>query len=453
MINPSVKVSRILHAGYLFQNENTSIAFDPIFENPFSKNCYAFPSVQFDHKIIRHISLSAVFISHHHDDHCSLESLALLDRKTPIYIYCQFEELLDWIRQLGFVHVTHLNLNEPVLIDSFTVTPLPALDQEVDCVFHIHIAGLNILNVVDSWLPEQTMKYLTTIPSWQMILWPFQMMREVEVLSPHRTKTPPPDYPEEWSEQLKALQPYFVVPSSCQFMHEKWSWYCKSFFSMSYKTFSLWINNILAKTKVVRLNPGDTVLLSQDSVSVEKPLAWIIPNGNQNLDYEFDPDAQPQSTAEIATHFPPINENQKKTVLDFCKNTIIERYKEIGPPQDIYFQKKRHWRLSVFDHQGDAHCFFYEIQDENMRQIDSVVNHLNWTTEVPISTLYGALALGEALSSMYIRINPDTFDALTEHELENVDLLEDPLVRTLFNGIFCSYQKAQLEKLLKTPNN
>ena len=79
-----LKISRILHAGYLFECSDVSIAFDPIFENPFSKNCYAYPNVQFNHEKIRNLRLDAVFISHYHDDHCSLESLVLLSKETPI---------------------------------------------------------------------------------------------------------------------------------------------------------------------------------------------------------------------------------------------------------------------------------------------------------------------------------------------------------------------------------
>ena len=79
-----MKISRILHAGYVFECDGTRILFDPVFENPFSRNCHAFPDVRFDLAAIRGLRPDAVFISHFHDDHCSMESLDLLDRATPI---------------------------------------------------------------------------------------------------------------------------------------------------------------------------------------------------------------------------------------------------------------------------------------------------------------------------------------------------------------------------------
>mgnify|MGYP003458213791 CR=1 FL=1 len=128
----SLKISRIVHAGYVFECQDTLIAFDTIFENPFSSNCHAFPDVTFDHEQIRRVPFDAVFISHFHDDHCSLDSLNLLDRATPLYIYCIYDELFAMIRELGFVHVHKLETNVPVRVGPFEVIPREAIDTDVD---------------------------------------------------------------------------------------------------------------------------------------------------------------------------------------------------------------------------------------------------------------------------------------------------------------------------------
>ena len=211
-------VSRILHAGYVFECDGTRIAFDTIFENPFSRNCHAFPDLRFDHALIRRQRFDAVFISHFHDDHCSLESIDLLDRATPLYIYCLFDELFDMVRRLGFSQVHALRLNDPVKVGSFEVVPREAMDIDVDSMFQVKAAGLNVLNVVDSWIDDATLAQLVAEGPWDMVLWPFQTMRELEVLAPSRALAAPPELPEEWLVQLKALAPRYVVPSSCQFL-------------------------------------------------------------------------------------------------------------------------------------------------------------------------------------------------------------------------------------------
>ncbi|MEG0043528.1 MAG: MBL fold metallo-hydrolase, partial [Massilia sp.] len=137
MTTPGLTISRILHAGYVFACEGATIAFDTIFENPFSRNCHAFPDVRFDVAAIRRQHFDAVFISHFHDDHCSLDSLDLLDRATPLYIYCIFDALFEMVRQLGFTHVHPLRLNTPVTVGPFTVTPREAMDVDVDSMFQV----------------------------------------------------------------------------------------------------------------------------------------------------------------------------------------------------------------------------------------------------------------------------------------------------------------------------
>lgn len=442
-----IKVSRILHAGYVLECDGTRIAFDTIFENPFSKNCYAFPAIRFDEEQIRQLQFDAVFISHFHDDHCSLESLNLLSRETPIYIYCIFEELLEWIRQLGFKNVHSLVLNESVHVGSFEVIPRRALDVDVDSLFQIKAADLQILNVVDSWIDEETLKLLKNQNSWDMILWPFQTMRELEVITPSQSKPAPWGLPEEWIEQLTALNPKFVVPSSCQFQQESWSWYNHAFFPISYSRFQKEVESFLPQTKVVRLNPSVSVFLEKDQINSAEPLPWIIPEGLQEVDYDYRRDLVPPSTAEVAKHFPEISSEQRAHLDDYCQKGLIKRFKEVESDLDIYFEEPRWWQLGLYDHQGELTRYFYWIKGRNIVLKEDLGGPLAWTTEVPMAKVIGALESGETLTSMYMRINDQKFQSEIESEIREVDIAEDPLVRCLFRGVFGAYQLNQLRRI------
>ncbi|UUZ48321.1 hypothetical protein LP420_36535 [Massilia sp. B-10] len=193
--------------------------------------------MRFDVQQIREVRFAAVFISHFHDDHCSMESLDLLDRATPIYLYCQFAQLFDMIVALGFTDVRALRTDLPVQLGPFAVTPREALDADVDSMFQIRAGGMNVLNVVDSWIAPVALAQLAGEGPWDMVLWPFQTMREVEVLSPSRADAGPPVLLTEWFDQLRVLDPRYVVPSSCQFVQEPWSWYNQAFFPISYRQF------------------------------------------------------------------------------------------------------------------------------------------------------------------------------------------------------------------------
>ena len=443
-------ISRILHAGYVFECEGSRIAFDTIFENPFSRNCHAFPQVAFDRDKIRQLRFDAVFISHFHDDHCSFESLALLDRATPLYIYCIFDELFAMVRELGFVNVQALRIDTPVTAGAITVTPRIAMDPDVDSMFQVEAAGLKVLNVVDSWIDPDTLPALAAHGPWDMVLWPFQTMREMEVLSPSRASPAPATVPAEWIEELTALAPRFIVPSSCQFLQESWSWYNHSFFPISYRQFEAEIGAALPQARVVRMNSSVTMRLDADGLRPAAPLDWVLPVGEQDVDYDYDPQAVPPATSEIARRFPALTHDQAARVVDYCRAGLLDKYRGMELPEDSFFEQPRLWRLSVFDHEGAETRYHYRVQGDSIDLADAAAP-LSWMTETPAAKLYAALELGESLTSMYMRINDTRFDDATEADLDTAELVDDPLIRCLFNDAFGAYQAAQLRRLKESP--
>lgn len=445
-----IKISRILHAGFVFKCNETEIAFDPIFENPFSRNCYAFPSIYFDDEKIKSLKFDAIFISHFHDDHCSLESLNLLDRNTPIYMYCQFEEIFDILNQLGFKKVIPLKIDESVFVGPFEVTPRRALDSDVDSLFQIKAVGLNILNVVDSWIDEETLAQLARMSPWDMVLWPFQTMREIEVISPSQSDPATGLIPSEWVDQLKILNPLFIVPSSCQFILESWSWYNQAFFPISYAGFKKQIKVILPSTDVLQLNPSVSIKLSKNLISSDSPLNWIIPIGEQDVDYTYNPDILPPATSDIAKNFPALSEMQTEIIYTFCRTELVEKFNSLEPSDEIYFKHLCFWQLSLYNHLGHIINFNYLIKNNKIQLLEDLHQPLSWSTEVPILKVHAALTEGESLTSMYIRINDKIVDRDIRSKIKNIDITEDPLIRCLFTGGFANYQKAQLRKIFKT---
>jgi hypothetical protein len=446
----SLTISRILHAGYVFECGGTRIAFDPIFENPFSRNCHAFPDVRFDLEQVRQLEFAAVFISHFHDDHCSLESLDLLDRATPIYLYCLFDELFAMIRELGFEQVHQLRTNEPVQAGPFTVTPREALDAEVDSMFQIEAAGLKVLNVVDSWIAPPTLAELARCAPWDMVLWPFQTMREIEVIAPLRADHSAPEIPEEWIDQLKALAPRYVVPSSCQFVQEAWSWYNHAMFPISYRQFGAAVEAAMPATQVVRLDPSVSFVLDAHALTAAPPLSWVLPVGEQDVDYDYWPDAAPPKTADIARRFDALTDAQTELVIAWCRAGMLDKYRSMELPEESWFDQPRHWRLAVYDHTGAMVHFDYRVEVDSIEP--SGDGPISWLTEVSVAKIYAALALGESLTSMYVRINDAVFDAGIEEEIGSADVVDDPLIRCLFNDAFGAYQAAQLRRLKSTPD-
>jgi len=435
----ALKISRILHAGYLFETEHAQILFDPIFENPFSRNCYAYPNVEFDIQKIQQLKPDAIFISHHHDDHCSFDSLKLLNRDIPIYMYCVHTEMFSLLRELGFKNVFSLKLDESIKLADLEVIARRALDADVDSLFQVKSQGLNILNVVDSWIDDETLSLLLNEPAWDLVMWPFQTMREVEVLSPSRYKAEPQTLPEEWLSQLAKLKPKNLIPSSCQFRMEDWSWYNEAFFPISYTQFNKEITTILPATKIIRLNPGKTISLDLNQVSEAAPLNWIKPVGEQNVEYKYNFSVVPQKISDIAKHFPELTSDEHSRLEKYCLLTLLKKFKDLGPAEDSYFIKSRNWQLSLFDQNGSVENYFYELKEENISILSEVPKIIDWVTEVSKFKFLAALETGESLTSMYLRVKCQN---------EAMDILQDPLIRCLFSEGFAEYQKFQLKKIL-----
>jgi L-ascorbate metabolism protein UlaG (beta-lactamase superfamily) len=462
-----IQVSRILHASYLFKSAETKILFDPLFESPFSVSCHSFPRVEFDRSAIKDLNVDAVFISHYHDDHCSFESLNLLKRETPIYIYCVHEEMLALIRELGFQSVTALDLNLSVRVGDFEVIPRRAVDTDVDSIFEIHASGLKILNVVDSWIDEDTLAKLANRGPWDLVLWPFQTMLELDVLTPSKALSPSRSVPQEWLDQLRVLAPRYVVPSSCQFSFEEGSWLNTRYFPITYRKFIEDVEASLSDraTKVVRMDPASSWELGE-ALRPLNALDWIkrvdTADTAIEMDYEFQFDRPVPSSNEVAKRFAGLTAKDRQAALGYCRSGLIERFKTLGAPLDPFFQKPRAWVLRLFDNDGSETRFVYRLEsgDIELRSVavaeathDEDLSHtldgVAWVTELPLVKLYGALFEGESLTSMYVRINDVEFAPEVEDELRDVHVLNDPLLRCLFNDQFASYQRAQLERLVR----
>jgi hypothetical protein len=274
-------------------------------------------------------------------------------------------------------------------------------------------------------------------------------MREIEVLAPTRAEPAPPALPEEWLEQLQALDPRFVVPSSCQFQLEPWSWYNRAFFPISYARFTQEVRAVLPQARIVRMDPSVSMVLDPDGLHPAPPLDWVIPVGAQDVDYVYEGNADAPSTSDIARHFPSLSPDQWTRVLDFCRPGLAERYAALDDETD-YFDSPRIWQLSIHDHAGEVTRFRYRLSPGSAVPVDD--GPLGWTTDIPAVKLYAALELGESLTSLYmrindVRINDAVFDADTERDLAEADVIEDPLIRCLFNDGFGAYQRAQLRRL------
>lgn len=409
----SLRIARVLHAGYVFELAGTRVLFDPLFETPFSRNCHAFPDVRFDVARIREERFDALLISHYHDDHLSLESLDLIARTTPIYLYSVHEEFFALLREMGFREVHALDLNIPVKVGEIEVIPRPALDADTDSIFEVHADGRRILNVVDSWITDST---LARLPGpWDLVLWPFQTLREIEALCPALREPATGEVPSEWPAQWRVLNPRALVPSSCQFRFPPGSWLNHEYFPITYAGFARQVRAVLPEVQIVRMEPGEVWEWDAGQMRRCGRLPWVELLSSELVEYVYDPEGIPPSIGEIA---------RSLGALDPSTRTLIRQWVRAQN-----FAPNFSWRLMIYDETGTAEVFNFPegVEPEVL-------------TEIPALKLWAALKTGESLTSIHARVTP--------RELrEDFDPLEDPLLQALYRGDVGCYQRGQLRRL------
>ena len=184
--------------------------------------------------------------------------------------------------------------------------------------------------------------------------------------------------------------------------------------------------------------------MAQLQIDFVKSLPWIIPMGDQNVDYIYNTDLKIPLTAEIAKHFPGLNPDEKNKVDHFLLDEILQTYSSLDEIESDYFSKPRKWELRIFSADGHQKKYFYEILNGRLKIVsDDPLQPIGWLTEIAESKIFSALTDGESLTSLYVRVND--FECTAD-----VDATMDPLIRCLFNKNPDSYQKAQLIRLLRT---
>lgn len=446
----SLACHRLFHAGYQIQSPLALIWMDPILDNNFSVNVESYPQIKFEDSGVHHFPVEAVVISHIHDDHLSLTSLNKLKRNVAIYIYSPlYLKVIYLIKSLGFKEVYAIEPFESFNIKDIEIKVWPALDNEVDCLLSFHSQGFNILNVVDSWIPAGIINRLArTI--WDLVLWPFQYLRESEVLSPDRFNQVSHSILPEHLEQLSELTIYNLVMSSCQFRMQGSSWLNHKFFSLSYAQFASQLNDCCPKINIINLLPGQGLFfLPKQVVSWAASLGFISILAEQGSnDYYFDPYIKVPLMSQLASQLGSLDLQEELFLHLYIRHSLPETLTSLEWEKgSLFCEPLFTWQLLIYDHQGRAQSFFM-MSDQGKFCLTEAVSNPDWVTEVSAARFYQALTKGFPLTSLYLQIARQPLSSRGESYLkEPYQLFNDPLVKALYtpNPLkYFDYEYAQI---------
>jgi hypothetical protein len=123
------------HQGWLFRTERACVAVDPLLCEQFGAlhalDYQVYPPRRLN--LARFPALDAVVLSHEHDDHFDVPSLAKLSRRIPIHLSARSSSAAHSIlREMGF-RVVPLQPGVPVTFGDLEVIPLAGDHVSVDC--------------------------------------------------------------------------------------------------------------------------------------------------------------------------------------------------------------------------------------------------------------------------------------------------------------------------------
>lgn len=361
------------------------------------------------------------------------------------------------IQELGFEDVHLLELGHTYQFGTFQVTPQKALDESIDCLFSIQHRDVHILNVVDAWIHPDSRSWLQQHSPWDLVLWPYQNMQEIEVLCPEVQTTSAEEkfkIPEELRSELHALQPKTLIPSSCQFKFEPWSWHNDKYFPISYASFASQIKDFLPSTKVVRLDPGMGLSWTESGWTKTDDLFWVkrIQNqtGDEINDYTFDKTSLIPSTDEVSGYFPKLKDAEKNQVLEYIKTGMLDQLHKLAEDLHPYFRQSGLWQLNLYESEDSLSEIRIKLPSFHVIPSNDQLNDLRpilWTTSIPFWTAHKTLSQGASLSSSYVRVNEHLSPEQRTKLPNDISPLDDLLIQTLFAQPSLAFQKNQLQRL------
>jgi UDP-MurNAc hydroxylase len=191
-----VKLDFLGHASLVLRSGDVALLFDPLLFGVHHEGLYdLYPPRQLH--LDRLPSIDAVVITHAHRDHFDLESIARLDRSTPIFA-ADDPLLLGCLTGLGFEQVQPLANWAPITAGAATLTPTPPADGAIEHGFIVQEDGVTLWHLVDTfpsaatiaevkrrfgavdlliapWQPLQD----ATFPSGNPVVFPYEMYRAI----------------------------------------------------------------------------------------------------------------------------------------------------------------------------------------------------------------------------------------------------------------------------------
>ena len=262
------------HACWLVETTAGCFLTDPVLFDPFEEGTVT-SCPRREVRVDQLPALQGIVVSHRHLDHFDLPSLAVLDRRVPVF--CPNDPfLLYGLQRLGFHEIHRLEPFVPRQLGELRLLPTPSLNREVlECGLVFQDATGTIFNQVDTFLAADTIHRLRC---------------EVGQLDAHLAMYASQNFHffESKQENTAAmhginlhtacfLAASCVVPAAAGFRFtDDLAWLNRHVFPISRAKFLQDLRLIKPALRAEELNPGDTLVVEQGRVDVQRQVADFV---------------------------------------------------------------------------------------------------------------------------------------------------------------------------------
>jgi UDP-MurNAc hydroxylase len=333
-----IKTTLVGHACLLIQSKETTILTDPVwFDYLWEEINTLCPSITLNKNKVP--SLDVLNISHRHQDHFDVRTLAYLVKNenilTPdtLVLAPQDNLLLDILNELEFKNIKVVTDFEPIKIKDVTITPTPSRNQlsTAEDPFPEHGLLVNdgevtIWNQVDSLVNPEIIQQVGELYG-QIDFFHSRFVPLIEGnLSYNKPLTLPISEYCTFLNIVKALNPRFVVPGSAAFRYRDELLFMNQVsFPITQDQFLRDLEAFCPKIPKAPFFPGDIAHISKEIIEIKKQSSdFVQVREDDSHLITFKPHAYvPVITTQ--TTDPTEYKREMRVVDDFIRNCLLER--------------------------------------------------------------------------------------------------------------------------------
>lgn len=331
------------------------VLFEPHWEE-LNVHC---PSINLDREKIPQVDI--LNISHRHQDHFDIRTLAHLARNTKILapdvvvLAPQDEILLEVLKELEFKNVRVVADFETMEIKGLTLTPTPSLNEQDNFPEHgllIHDGEVTVWNQVDTIVIPKIIQYIHQLYG-QLDM---AHVRYLPLLEGNFTFHKELELPfEEYNSFLMvagALKPKFAVPGSAGFRYkDEFAFLNRYSFPTTQEQFLKDLADFSPEIQSSTYFPGDVAEITPAGVKIlRQDSEFVSVHENDGHLAEFKPVLEVSPLRTLTTDAAQ-QEKEKQAVTEFIENKFVDLLIENENVQ-TWVEWKTVYQLEVFGENG-----------------------------------------------------------------------------------------------------